>query len=442
MSTGATVLRGGTIVTCDRKHRVFSGDVLVEGDRITALGKVSPPRGARIVDARDRIVMPGLVMAHVHLCQALMRGSADDMPLLDWLRRRIWPMEAAHDDATITASAELGLAEMLLAGTTSILDLGTVHHHDAVFDACVRSGIRVVGGKTLMDSGAGVPKRLRESTRQSLRDAERLEQRWSKHRSGRVSYAWIPRFILSCSEELVRGAAERAHATGAVLHTHAAEHPGERSAVRDALGADDVVVLRRWGVRGPTASLAHGVQLTAAQARRLASDGTSVVHCPSANLKLGSGIAKVVELRRAGVVVGVGADGAPCNNNLDPWVEIRHAALLSSVRAGPGVLRARDVLRMATLDGAKVLGLDRETGSLELGKLADVIVVDQKVLHAAPAPDPVSALVYATQSRDVVHVFVAGKHVVRERELSTLDAERVVARAGEQMKRLARRARI
>ncbi len=192
MTERCIVLRGGTLVTCDAKHRVLTGDLVMQGGKIAALGKAARPRDARVIDVRGRIVLPGLVMAHVHLCQAIMRGFADDLPLLDWLRHRIWPLEAAHDDASITASAELGLAEMLSAGTTSILDLGTVHHHDAVFEACVRSGMRVVGGKTLMDSGNGVPRRLRESTKAALRDGERLEAHWSKHTSGRIGYAWIP----------------------------------------------------------------------------------------------------------------------------------------------------------------------------------------------------------------------------------------------------------
>jgi len=433
-------LRGGTLVTCDADSRVLRGDVLVRDGRIVGVGRVRPRRGARVVDVKGHIVLPGLVMSHVHLCQALMRGMADDLPLLDWLRRRVWPLEAAHDEASITASAEVGLAEMLLAGVTAILDLGTVHHHDAVFDACVRSGIRVVGGKTLMDSGAGVPRRLRQSTRRELADAERLERTWNAHPSGRVGYAWIPRFILSCTEALVRGAVERAREGGTLFHTHAAEHPGERAAVRAALGADDVPLLRRWGMRGPRASIAHGVQLTPGQVRQLSRDGTRVVHCPSANLKLGSGIARVAAMRAEGVVVGLGADGAPCNNNLDPWVEIRHAALLSSVRAGPGVLPAREVLRMATLDGARVLGLEARIGSIEPGKEADLVVVRTEGVHVAPALDPVGTLVYAAQARDVEHVFVGGEQVVDGGVLTTLDAERVVATARTQANRLARRA--
>lgn len=437
-----TVLQGATIVTCDTASRILRGDVLIEKGRITGIGKVKRPSGARVVDVSGRIVLPGLVMAHVHLCQALMRGMADDLPLLEWLKRRIWPLEAAHDDRSLCASAELGLSELILAGTTAILDLGTVHGQDVVFDACVRSGMRVVGGNTLMDSGAGVPKRLRQTTKAALSECARVQSAWGSHASGRISYAYIPRFILSCTEKLVRESIDRAAASGARFHTHAAEHAGERDAVRKILGADDVDVLRRWGMRGKFASIAHGVQLTTAQMRRLAADSVAVVHCPSANLKLGSGIARVQAMRSLGIVVGLGPDGAPCNNNLDPWVELRHAALLSSAVSGPGALPADQVLRMATIDGARLLGLEREIGSIELGKRADLIAVRTDGVHVAPAYDPVGTLVYATQARDVEHVYVDGRPLVRNGELLTLDAEAIVAAAQRQGKRLMSRAKL
>ncbi|MEB2312558.1 MAG: amidohydrolase family protein [Sorangiineae bacterium] len=433
-------IRGGTLVTCDASDRVMRGDVLVRDGEIVAVGRVRAAPGARLVRAEDRIVLPGLVMAHVHLCQALLRGMADDLPLLEWLERRIWPLEAAHDEASLRASAELGLTELLSAGATALLDLGTVNHHDVVFDACVRAGVRVLGGKTLMDTGDRVPRRLRRSTAAELREAARLERTWAAHPSGRVKYAYIPRFVLSCSEALVRGAVERAADSGARLHTHAGEHAGERRAVRRALGMDDVDVLRRWGFCGPRASLAHGVQFTKAQLRRLAADGTQLVHCPSANLKLGSGLARVAEMRRAGVVTGLGADGAPCNNNLDPWLELRHAALVASACSGPGALPARAVLRMATIDGARILGLAERVGSIEPGKRADLVVVRRDRPHVAPALDPIGTLVYATQARDVETVLVDGVPVVDGGVLRTLDAERVARTARTEARRLLRRA--
>ncbi|MCA9628915.1 MAG: amidohydrolase family protein [Myxococcales bacterium] len=436
----AVLFRGATVVTCDAQDQVLRADVLVEHGRISRVGRVRPTHPVEVIDARDRLLLPGLVMAHVHLCQVLLRGMADDLPLLDWLAKRIWPLEAAHSERSMRASAELGLAEMLTAGVTTILDLGTVHHHDVVFDACVRSGMRTFGGKSLMDQGSQVPARLKETTAQSLRDAERLADTWEKHDSGRIRYAWIPRFILSCSEAQIRGAIQRAHDRGALFHTHAAEHPGEKRAVREAVGGDDVDVLRRWGMRGPRASIAHGVQLTSRQMRQLAKDQVGVVHCPSANLKLGSGIARVHELRRAGVTVAVGADGAPCNNNLDPWREMRLAAQLSSPIAGPGALPARAALRMLTIDAARLLGVDTEQGSIEVGKRADLIVVRRDELHTLPALDPIGTLVYASQARDVEQVLVGGQWAVRDGRLLTLDVAEVRAKAKSEAPRLMRRA--
>lgn len=438
------LIRGGTIVTCDADHRVLRGDLLVREGRIAALGPgaAHEARSAmRVLDADGCAVIPGLVQAHVHLCQALFRGMADDLPLLDWLRERIWPLEAAHDEHSLRASAELGLVELLRGGTTTILDMGTVHHHDVVFEAMARAGIRGFSGKAMMDHGEGVPRGLRESTRASVRESERLAERWQGEAGGRLGYAFAPRFVLSCTESLIRQVVDLARARpGTLVHTHAAEHPGERAAVRAALGCDDVDALASWGVCGPNTVLAHGVQLTPRQRRALAEAGTRVAHCPSANLKLGSGIARVHAMRRAGIVVGLGADGAPCNNNLDGWIEVRHAALLAKVRSGTTTLPAPEALRMATIDGARALGLDEVTGSLEVGKRADVVVVDLGGAHCEPGGDPVSRLVYAVQSRDVRHVLIDGCIIVRGGELLTLDAEAVVARAREQARRVARRA--
>ncbi len=436
------VIRGGLVVTCDATDTVRRADVLVRDGRIVTVGRVPEAPGVRTLDARDAFVLPGFVMAHVHLCQALFRGAADDLPLLRWLRERVWPLEAAHDAASLRASAELGLAELVGAGVTTLLDLGTVHDYEVVLDAARRAGVRLFGGKALMDRGDGVPRRLREVTGRALASAERLERSCRDDATGRTSYVWVPRFVLSCSEALVRGAVERATETGSLMHTHAAEHRSERAAVRAAFGASDVALLRRWGLRGPRASLAHGVQLTAAERRSLAADGTGVVHCPSANLKLGSGIADLAGLFAAGIVVGLGPDGAPCNNNLDPWVELRHAALLASLRAGPGVVPARRVLRLATIDGARLLGRGHDLGSVEPGKLADLILVRRGRPHATPEFDPIGTLVFATQARDVTDVLVAGEPLVRAGELVTLDPERAVARAQVEAARVARRASI
>lgn len=438
------LIRGGTLVRCDAAGTVGAGDLLVEDGRISALGSIGAAelekrakRGfIRVIDATGCAVIPGFVQAHVHLCQVLFRGMADDLPLLEWLAKRIWPFEAAHDARSIAASAELGLLEMMLAGTTTILDMGTVHHYDAVFDACDRSGLRVFGGKTMMDAGRGVPAGLRETTKGSLKEADRLCDAWDGKAGGRLRYAYAPRFILSCTEKLFRAVAER----GRPIHSHVAEHPDERTAVKKVLGDTDIAMLRRWGVKGARTVLAHGVQLTDAEMDAVAQDETRITHCPSANLKLGSGIARVHEMKRRGIAVALGADGAPCNNNLDPWVELRHAALLAKVRTGVTTLAAREAFELATIDGARALGIDRDVGSLEKGKRADVAVVRLDGPHVEPGGDPFSRLVYGCTARDVVHVVADGKHVVRDGVHQLLDAPTVLTRARAEAKKLVARA--
>ncbi|CAN5921627.1 5'-deoxyadenosine deaminase [soil metagenome] len=445
-----TLIKGGLLVTCSPEDDVIEGDLLLEDGIITAIGRIparalesAKRRGpVRLLDARGCAVTPGLVQAHVHLCQVLFRGRADDLPLLEWLKQRIWPFEAAHDERSLRASAELGLLEMMLAGTTTILDMGTVHAYDAVFDACARAGIRCFGGKAMMDAGDGVPRGLRETTKASLRESDRLRETWTGAAEGRLGYAYAPRFILSCTEALYRETAERSRATGALLHSHVAEHPDERAAVRKVLGDDDLAILRKWGFSGTRTLLAHGVQIRDDEADLLAKDGTCIVHCPSANLKLGSGIARVHELDARGVRLALGADGAPCNNNLDPWMELRHAALLAKVRTSTTAVPARRAFRLATIDGAQALGLGDEIGSLEVGKRADVVVVRTDGPHVEPGGDVFSRLVYACTARDVEHVLIDGELVVRSGEHQRLDREAVLARSRSEAKKLAGRAKL
>lgn len=428
MAERPILVRGGAVVTMDAERRVFErADVLLRGGRIAAIGQsLDPGELAHVLEAAGTVVLPGLIQTHVHLCQTLFRGMADELPLLRWLRERIWPLEAAHDARSLGASARLGLAELLKGGTTTILDLGTVHHQDAVFRAMHASGIRGVSGKAMMDAGDGVPKGLRESRNASLRESLALAEQWNGAAGGRLGYAFAPRFILSCSERLLRQVAKEARSRRLRVHSHVAEHPGEKAEVRAALGQDDVDALEAFGLAGPHVVLAHGVQLTRAQMKRVAAAGTRIVHCPSANLKLASGIADVVAMRRAGIVVGIGADGPPCNNRLDGWTELRQAALLAKVvRKDAAALAPMDVLAMATIDGARVLGLEDQVGSIEVGKKADVIVVRTDALHALPGGDPVTRLVYSCTAADVQDVIVEGRWVVRDRRLTTLDEDQV-----------------
>jgi cytosine/adenosine deaminase-related metal-dependent hydrolase len=279
----------------------------------------------------------------------------------------------------------------------------------------------------MMDEpGDALPPGLREDTEASLAESERLAERWDGAAGGRLRYAYAPRFALSCTDDLLREVGRRARARARRIHTHASENRAEIAAVRARTGQDNIVYLDDAGLTGAHVTLAHCVHLSEEERAILAHTQTHVTHCPSSNLKLASGIAPVPELVAAGVPVAIGADGSPCNNNLDGFLEMRLTAILHKHRLGPRALPAPEVVRMATLGGAAALGLADRTGSLEVGKRGDVIAVAIDGPHVAPTASPWSAVVYACRATDVRHVAVDGALVVRDRRLLTLDAAAVV----------------
>jgi cytosine/adenosine deaminase-related metal-dependent hydrolase len=426
------IFRGGTNLTIDPQHRVLAGDVATRDGVIVHVGDSYVPqtRDYTILDCAGCVVMPGLVQAHVHTVQTLARGRADDLELLDWLRQVIWPYEARLDETAARAAGELACAELLLGGTTAILDMATVNHTDAIFEAAERSGLRATIGKAMMDApDPQIPDGLRESTQRSLDESARLLQRWHGAAGGRLRYAYAPRFVPSCTDELLREVGVQAKARGVGIHTHASENVGEIALVRQRFGKDNIVVLDDLGLLGPHTCIAHGIHLTEHERALLAARGAHVCTCPSSNLKLASGIASVPELIAAGVSLAIGADGAPCNNNLDGFEELRLVALLHKPRVGPRALPAPEVVRMATQGGANALGLGDRIGSLELGKRGDVIAVDVTPLHTIPTGSPWSQIAYAAKSCDVRHVAVDGNVVVSDRELLTLEIGKVRANA-------------
>ena len=436
-----TVFRGGTILTIDPQHRVLAGDVATKDRAIVHIRGTYTPATAdyTILDCTGCVVMPGLVQAHVHTCQTLARGRADDLELLDWLRNVIWPYEAALDEKSARAAGDLACGELLLGGTTAILDMGTVHHTDEIFAAAEQSGIRAVIGKAMMDADDPlIPPGLRESTRASLDHSAELIDRWHGTAGDRLRYAYAPRFVLSCTDELLREVGTQAKARGVRIHTHASENRGEVALVRERFAKDNIVVLDELGLLGPHTCIAHGVHLTPEEHRLLAERGAHICTCPSSNLKLASGIAQVPELLAAGVAVALGADGAPCNNNLDGFEELRLLALLHKPRVGPRALPAPECVKIATLAGAAAIGQADRIGSLELGKRGDVIAVDVTPLHTVPAASPWSQIAYAAKSCDVRHVAVDGAVVVRDRTLLRLDINQIRAQANEAAARLFR----
>jgi len=437
------VLTGARVVTLDPTRRVLDADVVVSDGRITELRKrPARSRGRRgsELDCAGLVLIPGLVQAHIHLCQTLFRGYADDLALEDWLTRRIWPLEAAHTEDTVYWSALLGAAELLLGGTTAILDMETVHHTDAAFHALQEIGLRATAGKCLMDA-PGSPPGLGEATDRALREATDLCAKWHGAAGGRLRYCFAPRFAPSCTGPLLRAVSDAAERTGAMIHTHAAETPVELERVKRATGRDEISYLDSVGIAGPRAALAHCVWVDADGVRQLAHAGTNVAHCPSSNLKLGSGVAPIPEMLAAGCHVAIGADGAACNNRLDAFEEMRLAALIQKPRLGPDAMPAGTVLELATLGGARALGLEAEIGSIEVGKRADLVALDLSGPHGQPADaDIPSRLVYAARAADVRHVLVDGRPVVRAGRLLTADLGEIRDKANAAARRLRRSA--
>jgi 5-methylthioadenosine/S-adenosylhomocysteine deaminase len=435
------LIRGGTILTLNDTFDIVEGDLWIQNGRIRSIG-TAPPEAAAApsIEAGGALVMPGFIQTHIHLCQTLFRGLADDLPLLAWLRERIWPLEAAHDPRTLAVSARLAAAELQIGGTTSVLTMETVHDTDAVFEALAPTGLRAVVGKCLMNVGDGTPARLRQDARAALDESLALHQRWHGAAQGRLHAALAPRFAIACSRDLLEGAAAASNQNKLIVHTHASEQRDEVEIVRQQTGLDNIAYLAAVGLASDRLCAAHCVWATEAEQAMMAERRVKVLHCPGSNLKLGSGIAPVVEMRARGISVSLGADGAACNNALDMFHEMRLAATLQASRLGPGALTARDAVWMATREGARALGLDAEIGSIEAGKKADVIVVNTNGVHQAPGGDPYATLVYASRPSDVRATVIDGVIVARDGRVLWEDTARIQAEAVEAQRSLLARA--
>ncbi len=394
-----------------------------------------------MVNAGGAYLLPGFIQTHVHLCQTLFRSYADDMPLLEWLKRRIWPMEAAHTPSTLRAGVRLAAAELLLSGTTTALTMETVHDTDIVFETLAEIGLRATVGKCMMDSDDEVPARLQEETQHSIDESVALRKRWEGAAGGRLRAAFAPRFAVSCSRQLLEAVASLSANDGVLVHTHASESRDEVDVVRRLSGGlSNLEYLAATGLASERLCAAHCVWVSEAEQALMAERDVKVMHCPGSNLKLGSGIAPIVEMRRRGICVSLGADGAACNNHLDMFDEMRLAATLQAVRLAPGALTARDALWMATREGARTLGLEDEVGSIEPGKRADLILVDRDRAHLAPDADPWSTLVYAARGTDVRMTMVDGEILVDGFALARMDGAAIAAEARQAARDVALRA--
>lgn len=415
------LVTGGTVVTMDAQRRVIEdGAVAIRGERIVAVGPAAELerryRPRRRLRAEGRLILPGLINAHTHAAMTLFRGVADDVTLEDWLRNYIFPLEAKHvTPEFVYWGTKLGALEMIRGGITTFADM--YYFEDQVARAASEAGLRVVAGETLLD----FPAPDFATPAEALRYTEEFIQRWRGHPL--VVPAVAPHSAYTCSESTLRAAAALAQRSGAPLLIHLAETESEVEEGQRRNGQSPVRYLAGLGLFGVHVVAAHCVWVDEADRALLAEKGVGCVHNPSSNMKLASGVAPVEALRAAGVPVGLGTDGpAGSNNDLNLFEEIDLAAKLQKVSSGdPRALPAESALAMATIEGARALGLEREIGSLEPGKRADLIVVRRDAPHAIPAYDVYSQIVYTLKASDVESSVINGRVVMQGRRVLTLE---------------------
>ncbi len=414
------IVSGGTVVTMDAQRRIIEdGAVAVAGGRIVAVGTRAEVVGRftarEVIDARGAAVIPGLINGHTHIPMSLFRGIADDLDLNEWLTKYIFPAEAKNvTEEFVRAGTQLGLAEMIRGGTTTYCDM--YYFEDAIAEETERAGVRGVLGETVID----FPVPDNKTWPAAMAYVERFVARWKGNKL--ITAAIAPHAPYTVSEAHLREVRAFSDRTGAPVVTHVAETRKEVEDVTRDHGASPVEYLARIGFLSPRTIAAHTVHLTEGEINLLKQHGVGSIHNPQSNMKLASGVAPVPQMMRAGVLLGLGTDGAASNNDLDMWEEIDTAAKLHKLSSGdPKVVTAEEALALATINGARALHMDADIGSLEEGKRADLVVVGLDSLHQTPRYSVYSHLVYATKSGDVRTVVIEGRVVMRERRLLTLN---------------------
>jgi 5-methylthioadenosine/S-adenosylhomocysteine deaminase len=426
--TVSLLVTNGFVVTVDRDRRVIEhGAVAVDGHDIVAVDTAariaSSYRGRDTIDAGGGVIMPGLINTHTHAPMVLFRGLADDLALMDWLQKYIFPAEAKTvSPEFVRVGTRLAALEMIESGTTTYVDM--YYFEDEIAHATKAAGLRGVLGETIIQFPVADAK--------TPADSLALTERFAKEFAGDdlITPAVAPHAMYTndtATLKACRALADRLHIP---LITHLAETNDEVKTSEEQYHATPTAYLDSIGFFGPRTLVAHAVHVTPADIQILASRHVGVAHNPESNMKLASGIAPVVAMRRAGVVVGLGTDGAASNNDLDMFGAMRQAAFLAKVADNdPRVIPAPAAVEMATIDGARALGMDKEIGSLEPGKRADIIVVSMSSARQTPMYDPVSHLVYVTRGDDVRTTIVNGKLLMRDRKVLTLDEPQVLADA-------------
>jgi len=344
------------------RFKYFSGDMLIKDGKISQV--VNHSQDDRIDESPDmeiidggfsKLIFPGFIQTHIHLCQTSHRNLAEDLPLIDWLQKEIWPYEASLDRNKMGKTVIMALKEIINSGTTAVLDMGTVWEQEIIFEIIDHIGFRYTGGKAMMDKVDEAPVRLRETTSNSIEKSTQLIERFHGKNDGLMNYAFCPRFLLSCSDDLLKEVRQLSDKERIIIHTHGSEHPEEVEFIKQRTGFGNISYLEKIGALNDLSVIAHMIHLDDSERKVVYDHGLSVVHCPSSNLKLGSGVAPIVDYLKKGVQVGLGVDGAPCNNALSIFFEMKLASLLQKgTNHNPILMTAEDTLRLVSLNGSKI----------------------------------------------------------------------------------------
>lgn len=401
-------------------NALHTGDILIVDDRIAAVGTVEPhaAEGADVIDGTATLAMPGLINTHTHAAMTLLRSYADDMELMPWLNEKIWPAEAKFVNEYIYWGTSLAAVEMIQSGTTTFTDMYDSMHEVAKVTA--ESGLRANLCRGLIVFSDPELKNIQKNVN--------LYNNFHNSADGRVKVWFGPHAPYTCPPEYLSKIVEAAVQCNTGLHVHLAETQDELRQIREGYDKTPAEYLRDLGVFELPTIAAHGVYLNDSDIAILKEHNVSVAHNPSSNLKLASGVADIPHYQKCGLNVAIGTDGCSSNNTLNMFKEMTICSFTQKVRAmDPTVLPAEEILKMATINGAKALHQEDELGTLEVGKKADIILIDLNKPHFAPWNNSVSDLVYSAQGSDVKTTIVNGKILMKNYELLTLDAERIMA---------------
>lgn len=423
------IIKGKYLLPMDDALRVINdGTVVISGSNIIAVGKqvdlAGKYKAKEVINAGNGIIMPGLINTHTHVAMTYFRGLADDLPLKEWLEEHIWPAEAKYMDENFVArSSTLACLEMLKSGTTALNNMS--FFEEVIADVVIKSGIRAVLSEGMLKFPTPSCQTANETINKTIDLLKKFKDNCL------IDVFFGPHSVYACEKKFLLKVKNLSDKRNIPIHIHVSETKKEVEDCQQEHGLTPVAYLDKLGLLGKNTIAAHSIWLGEDDIMIYKDRGVKVSHCPISNMKLASGVAPIAKMIKHGIIVGLGTDSAASNNTLDMFSEMRACALLHKVQnLDPTILPAREVVRMATVNGARVIGLDKNIGSLETGKKADIITINLDKPHLQPLYDPYSHLAHCVEAQDVSNVIINGRVVMKNRKVRTIDEEKVLSEAG------------